>query len=171
MKRTVCILLFAALLLGLWGCSHNVDAPKEPVQFYYPRQIDHLQYSTPEGAITYELRESAGHTGQYTYLLNLYLRGPMTQELRDPFPAGTSVISLKLEPESAELILTDSFAQLTGMDLTVACASLTLTVHSLLGVDTLSITTENRKLEPDGVIVMELDRILFMDSSTEQVRD
>ena len=53
----------------------------------------------------------------------------------------------------------------------MACASLTLTVHSLLGVDTLSITTENRKLEPDGVIVMELDRILFMDSSTEQVRD
>lgn len=171
MKRTVCILLFLALLLSLLGCAHQVDAPKEPAQFYYPRNIDHFQYSVPDGVITYELRETAGYTDQYTYLLNLYLRGPVAQELRDPFPVGTSVLSLKLEPGSADLILTDSFAQLTGMDLTVACASLTLTVHGLTGVETLSITTENRKLEPDGVIVMDLDDILFMDNSTEDVRD
>ena len=171
MKRMICLLLSLSLLLGLPACAHHVDAPKEPVRFYYPRHIDHFQYSDPDGVITHELRESAGYTERYTYLLNLYLRGPVTQELQDPFPVGTSVLSLELDPSSAELILTDSFAQLSGMDLTVACACLTLTVHGLTGAETLTITTQNRKLEPDGKIVMKLSDILFMDNSTEAVRD
>ena len=171
MKRTICLLLFLSLLLCLPACAHHVDAPKEPVQFYYPRYTDQFQYSAPDGVITHELREAAGYSDRYSYLLNLYLRGPVSQGLRDPYPVGTSVISLETVADSAELILTDSFAQLSGMELTVACACLTLTVHSLTGTETLTITTQNKKLEPDGKIVMKLSDILFMDNSTEAVRD
>ena len=171
MKRMISLLLSLALLLCLPACAHHVDAPKEPVQFYYPRHTDQLQYGDPQGVITHELREAAGYTDRYSYLLNLYLRGPVTQGLRDPFPNGISVISLETAGNSAELVLSDSFAQLSGMDLTVACACLTLTLHSLTGIERLTVTTQGQQLEPEGKIVMRLSDILFMDNSTEAVRD
>ena len=86
MKRMISLLLSLALLLCLPACAHHVDAPKEPVQFYYPWHTDQLQYGDPQGVITHELREAAGYTDRYSYLLNLYLRGPVTQGLRDPLP-------------------------------------------------------------------------------------
>ena len=57
------------------------------------------------------------------------------------------------------------------MDLTMACACLTLTLHSLTGIETLTVTTQDQQLEPEGKIVMRLSDILFMDNSTEAVRD
>ena len=171
MKRLICLLLSLSLLLCLAACASKVDAPKEPVQFYYPRHTDQLQYGDTDGVITYELREAAGYADRYSYLLNLYLRGPVSQELRDPFPSGISVVSLETGAGSAELVLTDAFAQLSGMELTVACACLTLTLHNLTGIESLTVTTQNQQLGTEGKIVMNLSDILFMDNSTEAVRD
>ena len=171
MKRLICLLLSLSLFLCLAACASQVDTPKQPVQFYYPRHTDQFQYGDPQGAITYELREAAGYTDRYTYLLNLYLRGPVTPELRDPFPSGISVISLNTAANSAELVLTDAFAQLSGMELTVACACLTLTIHSLTGIESLTVSTQGQQLGSEGKIVMNLSDILFMDTSTEPVRD
>lgn len=165
MKRILTLTLFAAMLLCLFGCAAKIDEPAEPVRFFYPRPTDSISFVQADGAITHETRESAGHVGDHAYLLNLYLLGPSGEGLRNPFPSGTKLMFFEVRNGIAEVVLSEPFARLSGMDLTAACACLSLTVRELTGAQTVSIGVAGQQLDGQARITMRLEDILRNDTS------
>ena len=170
MKRII-LLLCLCLLLGLAGCAHNVDQPEVPVQFFYPRYTSDILYDGNDGVITWELRESAGNVGNYSYLLNLYLRGPTTLPLRNPFPRATSLVSFQQNANQVILTLSDPFAQLSGMDLTLAGACLMKTVNSMTGAEILYIRAQTQSLDSGEYLVIRMEDLVFTDSTNTSDTD
>ena len=166
MKKFLSFLLCLFLLLCVCSCAHRAEAPQVPVRFYYPRTADSIQYTGDSGAFTFEERESAGHTDNIPYLLNLYFRGPSDPTLQNPFPTAISVTELKVYGNYAFLTVSDSFAQMTGMELTTACACLTLTVAELTGVETLCLRTNTLPFGNHDQLLLRLSDFHFNDDTT-----
>ena len=160
-KLTLCILLFC-LILPCFGCS-NQESVKTPVLYYYCRS--ELSYDGAGSVITPEQRESAGHEEDIPYLLGQYLSGPKSSTLLQTFPTGTKLVSFTLEEKEAEVILNDGFAELSGMELTIACACITMTVTGLTEAETVHIRTESELLNNMEKITMSKDDLLLFDSS------
>lgn len=165
MKRIIALTLWVAAMFCLFGCAAKIDEPAEPVRFFYPRPTDSISFVQKDGAITHETRESAGHVGDHAYLLNLYLLGPSAEGLRNPFPSGTKLMFFEVRNGIAEVVLSEPFARLSGMDLTAACACLSLTVQELTGAQTVSIGVAGQQLDGQTRITMRLEDILRNDTS------
>lgn len=163
MRKTLSMFLILALLLALCACA---SGDKEtPARFYYLREPDNFLYGSSEGVVTFEERDSAGHSGDLKYLLTLYLQGPVTEGLESPFPTGSKLV--ELSHSGAELILTldSNFATLTGMDLTLACVCLARTCLSLVNVQSIHILAASPKGE---IIINEtitIDSLLLEDNA------
>ena len=161
MKRLICFILSAALLLTLAGCMKTTEDFENPVIFYYCRSK--VTYHTADGVIASELREAGSKAGDYVSLLNLYLKGPEDEDLSRTFPKGTTVVSLEVHEETAELVLGDYFSALTGMELSLACACLTLTVCEMTGAESLTVSTETTLLDGSRSMTLWADQILLED--------
>ena len=90
----------------------------------------------------------------------------MDQTLRNPFPAATSVVELQIYGSYAFVTLSDPFAQLTGMELTTACACLTLTVATLTSVDYVCLKTPTQPLDDNDQLTLHISDFLFTDDTT-----
>lgn len=147
MKRTLRGLLCVLLCLGLFGCRQEEDAPIQvPAEFFYPRST--FSYTADETVIGSEHREAAGHEDDIAYLIDLYLRGPQSETLTQPFPIGCRVVSCTLKSDTTlTLVVNDNFAALTGMELSVACVCLAKTLSGLTGADTVIIQTQTQLLD------------------------
>ena len=163
--KKIALLLCLCLLLSLLGCAERQDQPEIPVQFFYPRHTADILYEGDDGVITYELREAAGNENNYSYLLNLYLRGPTVQPLRNPFPKASSVIAFEPYQDQVTLILSDSFAQLSGMELTLAGTCLLKTLNAMLGTQVLYLRTQTQPLDNSDFLVFRMDDLLLTDDT------
>ena len=154
MKRFFCLIL--ALLVLLSGCS--ASQLREPVTFYYPRT--QYRYGSADGVIAQEQRESTGHAGDLSYLLNLYLMGPAEEGLRSPLPKGILLLSSAMEEGEVHLTLSDSSRLMTESDFSLACACLALTSLEITGLTTVTIESGDR-----FVTMTAGDLTLFDDSA------
>lgn len=164
--KEIALLLCLCLLLGLLGCAAKQDQPEVPVQFFYPRHTSDIAYEGDDGVIAYELRESAGNEENYSYLLNLYFRGPTVEPLRNPFPNATSLVSFDLTLTRATVVLSDSFAQLSGMELTLAGACLMKTINAMTGAQSLLIRTQTQPLDNSDSLLIQMEDLLLTDDTT-----
>lgn len=165
MKKGIAILLMFALCLSLWGCQGDSNAPKDPVTFYYRRvEFDH---GNEDSVIMGEVREAEGHKDDMMYLLNLYLAGPESPEMAVTFPYNTQLIRFTLSDKIASVTLSDSFAQLTGIDLTVACACIAKTVMELTGIQTVQLQTPTMMLGNDPFVVIDSASLLLIDGTED----
>lgn len=156
MRRIIAILLALLLLPGLCACAQEEELVA-PVSFYYlraPLPNGEIIHGSADSVIAPELRESAGRETDYTYLLEIYLLGSLDPQLRSPFPLGTFLVDFKLENGNAILTLTDDFAELSGVDLSLACGCLTTTVLELTGAECVTIFA-------DGVLIDGKDSLTF----------
>lgn len=161
MKRLICLILATLLLLGSTGCNSRKDEIKEPVNFYYCREMDKVVYGTDDGVVAREIREGSGM--ETDKLLSLYLKGPQTEGLNRTFPKGVSLISLTIENDTAVIVLSDFFSALTGIDLTIGCACLTLTVCELTGAKGITVSTETTLLDGNRSVSMTVEEVLLLD--------
>lgn len=163
MKKTGCIFLIISLLLGLCACGFG-SAGKEPVEFYYLRTS--FIYGAEDGVIASETRESSGHAGDLNYLLSLYLRGPLDDDLKSPFPAGCQIVELRRDSRTLRLTFDAAFAQLKDLDLTLACACLAKTCFGLSDAMEVKIDAA----VPDGNsavnITISRDSLILEDNNT-----
>lgn len=159
-KRLVIVALILSLLITA-GCQGRGDeeALVSPVRFYY-KTTDSMEAN---GATGYELRETAGHEGDYTWILNLYFEGPQSQSLTAPFQRTTDLLSVELAGTQLSLTVTESLAELTGMDLTLACSCITLTCLELPGVESVTIAAEGSTLDGKREITMSREMLLLED--------
>lgn len=168
MKRTICLILSAVLLFGLCACSQDRDNFQQPVIFYYTHPEELISFNSEEGVVSSEMREGKNYTNDLQGLLDLYLCGPVSDELRSPFPAGVNVQTMVPEGNTLQITLSPEFAKLTGLDLTIACACLSMTVLELTEYEAVRIDAADALLDESNSITMTWDSLLRLDIANVQ---
>ena len=157
MKRLICTLLAASLLLSLLsGCGQEM---KEPVIFYYRKDAYEEKMVSP---IAGEEREVAGHRDNLKYLLTFYLMGPISQELASPLPQGTQLQSINQSSEELTIEISDTASTLSDSAFSLACACLSMTCMGLANVENVTIVSGSRSL------TISRDNLLLNDTVTPE---
>lgn len=163
MRRILILCILGCLVLNLAGCSFGSQL-KEPVPFYYTRDGENYVYGEADGVITSEEREASGHTADLEYLLSLYLSGPLDEDLVSPFPEGTQLESIDRDSSGLIILLNDSFSQLSGMELTVACACISATCFALVDVQQVRIISPQTQYDSAVEMVITRDTLTLIDT-------
>lgn len=135
MKRTAVKLLCVGLGLALaCGCASPAPAADEGLKLWFPTQGRQLTAAL----------DTCPYEGEATVpaMLNALLAGPPVEEtgLADAIPKGTRVLSWSLEQRVAHVELSAAYAELVGVELTMADYCITLTLAQLPGVDGVRVT-------------------------------
>ena len=162
MKRMTSILLILALLPALVGCSPKAEPPQSPVTFYYP--ADDTIYDGKTAVIHQEIRDAAGYEEDIEGLLNLYLKGPASESLRSPFPRQVKVTRYSTNSNTINLVLSSEFAQLSGIDLTLACACLANTLFELTQLERVQFFATDSQLDGQDSITLDRNDIYLADT-------
>lgn len=163
MKRIICVLISVSILLCFWGCQKKDS--NIILHFYYPRQnygYDELEGHFSQQSAQEELREDIVYRSS-RQVIDAYLLGPLDPALSNPFPAGTQLVTLRVEGAVLHMTLTDQLAQLTGIPLIMACACLAKTAITLTNTAQVQIKCESAMLDGERVIVMSKDSVIFDD--------
>ncbi len=159
MKRIVCLLLMFCLLFA--GCQYQETKMQAPGNFYY------LRTEGAQAVIGSESRETFGHEGDFFYLLAQYLHGPQSDSLRSILPSGTALMEAEVEGDLLTLTFSDDLARLTGLDLTLGCACLTLTCLDLFPVEQVRIQAQEETLDGERYIQMDESCLVLVDQSAQ----
>ena len=125
-------LLLAVLLLLLAGCAGS----KNTCQIYYRGADNSLSAQAVESVE----RELSGEGEVIEQGLELLLADPGDGRFASPFPAGTQLLSWKLENGLLTVDFSEQYSQLSGMDLTLADYCVVLTMTQFEGVERVQIT-------------------------------
>lgn len=138
MKKAVARLLLASLVLGLaFGCSHQDQEKGAGIQLWFPVNSSFEEVSGVLDGWPY-----AGEDHSIPALLSALLKGPPQEavELTSIIPEGTRVLSWSLEDQVANVELSAAYAELVGIDLTLADSCIALTLTQLPGVEGVRVT-------------------------------
>ena len=146
MKRLLVLLL---ALLTLAACAREPEQPSaDDYTLYYAAN---LGVSTGGDAIRGDLLNVPDSAAMDTEtlaetLVYALLREPEDDALRSPFPGGTTLQKLSVARGRALVDLSAQYGRLSGIDLSIADACLTLTLTQLGGVYAVRITADGREL-------------------------
>lgn len=138
MKKTAVWLLLAALLLALApGCGRAGQEEEQGLMLWFPTDPDQERLSAALDSCPYQ-----GESPSIPGLLAALLAGPPPESsgLVAAIPAGTRVLSWSLGNRVVDVELSAAYAELVGIDLTLADYCITLTLTQLPGVDGVRIT-------------------------------
>lgn len=141
MKRFVCFSLILVCFLS--GCQLPGERIKEPVTFYYIR-ADYQENLTD--AFGTELREASGHRADLSYLMALYLMGPVDKTLSSPIPAGTRIYVTENNAYNVKLKLSDTSETLSDVEFSMTCACLAMTCLEITGTNEVTISSASRSV-------------------------
>jgi hypothetical protein len=158
MKQWISLILCLVILLSFSGCETESN-----VLFFYPRA--EIQYGVADGVVAAEARDLADKKEDLEYLLKLYLEGPVSQELKSPFPFGTGLESVVMEDKHITLVLSETFSTLENLEYTIACACVASTCFSLTDAESVSISSGMTAL------ILTRDNYSLWDRSSEQSLD
>ena len=157
MKRLIGLILSIALPLSLLsGCGQHM---KEPVTFYYLKSAYEEKMDCP---IAGEQREASGQRDNLKYTLSLYLMGPIGKDLVSPLPRGTLLYTVTQEDDMLTIELSNTSAQLSDSEYSLACACLSLTCMELTNAEAVTIVSGNRSL------TLSMDNLLLNDTLTPE---
>ena len=158
MRRIVCILL-AAVLLCAAGCSGQRSSIERPVSYYYCTTAE--SYEALRKSVSFEVRDGSAYGDDLQGLLNDYLRGPESDGLVNPFPDNCTVRSIQESDLDVRILLSSGFSRLSGIDLTLACVCMSLTVFELSDCQSVSIGVQDALLDGKNEITLHRDDILL----------
>ncbi len=158
--KKVWLLLLPLLLLC--GCSHKSE--EGGVSFYY--LAAEVEIGSTSELFQTELRQM-DETRPWKERVQLYLTGPVDENLRNPFPRNVTVRSatLREKEQVLELTLSQEYAQLTGIGRTLANACLTLTLTEYASVERIELHCDNGEDLMDGNSYLSRD---LFESKAEQ---
>ena len=162
MKKILCILMLLFMIFQASGCTEkNESEIPEAVNFYY--QTKEVEYRNKNGLIASENKDVKKSIHDLTTLFNLYLQGPDDSNLLSPFPENTVVRNITHKNSIFAITLSKEFSQLTGYDLSVACACLTLTIQQCVDANLVQISAEGAELDGNKHITMSTDSLVLFD--------
>lgn len=138
MRKALARLLTAAAVLALaFGCAPAQEEAQSGFKLWFPADPAQGKLSSALGTCPY-----TGEDPSIPGLLSALLAGPPEDELDmvPIIPEGTRLLSWSLENRVASVELSASYAELVGVDLTLADYCVTLTLAQLDGVDAVRIT-------------------------------
>ena len=157
MRRRIAA-LGCLLALAAGGCAPRPEEPEGGYCVYYSALSDRF------APLPLDCEPFEGSGGDpIPALVDALLSPPETQGLATPFPEGVRLLSWELEEGRLHLDLSEQYGGLSGVDLTVADACLTLTLCQVEGVESVYVTVEGREipyrrvqqLGPDGLLLTD----------------
>ena len=170
MKRVFCFILAICLLLLICGCREEEPEYVHPVQFYYVNPIilsDSIGYGDTYSVFISETREAAGFLGDIEAFLLEYLKGPITTDLFLMIPSDVQLLDVKQNSKVIRITFSEELAKLMGIDLTLACSCLSMTVFENFKFDTIEIAADGILLEGKESVIIHRDKLLLIDSLPE----
>lgn len=153
MKRLISIFLVLALILS--GCAARGENTEEKISLNFYYCVEGTDQLTSSLAVDAESRNVQVFT--LTQLMDLYLRGPTSDQLRSPFPDGTEMISLREGEAGLEVTMSGAFFTLQGIELSVASYCLGSTICEYLGTDHIIVVDEMERIRmeiaPDNYLL------------------
>ena len=160
--KKLCIFLCCLLILPmLAACGSKAEDFNVPVHYYFSNR--EISYNKQNGVIQAEIREGADLQGNLTAYLHSYLRGPVSSDLIRIIPSDVYLVSCNLNGKTAEIVFSNQFSNLTGLELVSACSSLMLSVNAFTGADTICISAKNALINEKDVFVITMDDIVLTD--------
>ena len=168
MKIRLCALLLALLLL-LGGCTPAAQEEMvNPIRFYFCAAAEEDgYYESTTGALAPETVDLGRRDISIDDVLERYFAAAAQAADRSPFPEGLHAQSLSLDGGVLTVWFNDAFSALSGVQLTLCAAALTLTLTQIGGVDGVAIRCEGAILSEDWQEVFTPEDFLFMDTSSE----
>lgn len=163
MRNIWAAILIFALLGSFCGCTKSEPEMQSPVTFYYRRS--HILYEGIHGVVAPEIQEANSSKNDVNALLEQYFQGPISADMHTTFPGGTKLLSITIQNELAHVLVTSHFSNLKGMDLTIACACITMTVMELTGVEAVEIKADRVLLNDAESIIMDRETLLLLDDT------
>lgn len=154
MKRWIALLLALALLL-LTGCGGE---GKQGLRIYYGADSE-TEYG--QAALNYELWEDAPEEVTPETLFARLMAQPEGAGLVRLIPGNTVLQGWELEEGLLTLDLSESYSDLSGIDLTLANYCITLTMTQLEGVSRVVVLTEGTPLPGWGKTPLSREDILL----------
>lgn len=170
MRKLTAILLLLCIAVSLNACTQQ-EKLTDPVAFHYlraPLPNDELTHGSADSVIAAELREGADYRHDLELMLDIYLHGSLDKAYLSPYPVGTTLRQFSVEGAEASIILSHHFRALSGMDLTLACACLSLTIMDLTGAESVTISTEGSLPDGTNSITMTRDDLILIDTATPE---
>ena len=158
MKRILPFILL--ILLCFSACAKE----EKSIRFYYPKA--EFDYQSEQSILGSEIREAPGHEENLSYLLALYLEGPVDQDLISPFPRKSAVEEYRFSDQTLEIIMNERFADMDDLQHTIASACIAQTFFELTdaeqiiikytsvryGSKTISLTKDSLVLTDNAVV-------------------
>lgn len=161
--RIIAITLILVLALCLVGCTPEARLDT-PVSFYYcVNEIDYMNGSQVFGK---ERRDATVYNGNLDSLLNAYFRGPESNNLYNPFPEGSTVLSTKQEGNILTIYLSEQFNRLPLEKLSLATACLVKTTFSYTSVPVVLIIPDGTFIDGSTYRTYTADSFLYSDENT-----
>ena len=144
-KTALCLALLCLLFLPA-GCGEREEDP----YFLYYREAD-LSFAAGGGVFQTETvyfteAESADPRALAEALLTELLKGPFDETLKSPIPAGTALLSLKLDGSRALVDLSAAYGSLSGVALTLADCAVVMTLTQIPEILSVEITVRGQEL-------------------------
>lgn len=147
MRRIWAVLLCAVLLAT--GCTYAAVGGKEDDAYsLYFREAD-LAASASGDALRAEpvvLDDAMGTQALAEALMTELLQGPQDETLKNTVPAGTQLLSVKVDRSRAIVDLSAAYSTLSGVGLTLADYAITLTLTQLPEIMSVKITVRGQEL-------------------------
>ena len=155
--------LLCALALALTGCAPAAGGgTDQPVYFAAPLPEGEPARPVQGPAVLCETRRIPEQADLLTALVECLLSGPVSDELRSPFPAGVYQLAPPtLTDGVCQVDLSEHYGGLSGVDLTVADYCIALTLLQVEGVEAVSILVEGEPISyRDHQLLRETDVLL-----------
>ncbi len=169
MRRFRYIALILALLLVFAGCEASSETMTAPASFYY--RVSAGTFGKQDSIIASERRESAGCEDDLKLLIESYLEGPVSGKLTSPVPASARVLGVTRENSKIIVEMSPAFAKLSGIDLTIACSCLSMTLLDYTDAEQIEIFVPHTLLDGNDSIVMERDSLMLLDNSLNSPKE
>ena len=144
MKRRIAVLLSGVLLFPLAACGSTKESAGPEI--WYAVRSDE---GYGQAAVAGETWDDGPETLMVETLFDRMLTPPEDETLYLIFPEKLTLLGWTEEEGLLTVDLSESYSELSGIDLTLANYCLTLTLSQLEGVDRVAVTVEGRPL-PEG---------------------
>ena len=155
MRRRIAA-LGCLLALAAGGCAPRPEEPEGGYCVYYSALSDRF------APLPLDCEPFEGSGGDpIPALVDALLSPPETQGLASPFPEGVRLLSWEVEEGRLHLDLSEQYGGLSGVDLTVADACLTLTLCQVEGVESVYVTVEGSEIPYRPIQRLTLNDVLL----------
>ena len=163
MRHRLCLLPLLLLPLLLAGCQREEPA-RTAYQLYF--QEADLTYSAGDSPFRTETvylydAETGTPPRLAEALINELLKGPADETLKSTLPAGTTLLSLRIAGDRAQVDLSPSYESLSGVALTLADSAIAMTLSQVPEVSSVQITVRGRELAYRDQQVLNIREVLL----------